>query len=201
MCGPASHRLRSGPAADDRVFMAQPGSSGKQHSAATKLGLQRRRAAVRLRSRQSTATARRCRYPSVNGVRFHLTMKTSTNEDTRLMVAVMQQQLRQVGIALDIRTFESATFMADVVSGAFQLYSLRWIGGNEDPDIFDTAFTRATFLRQEEPKLLFQSEGRQPDRPGAARDRSRRAQEALRRNSGDSRKDVPSVNLCTSTTW
>jgi peptide/nickel transport system substrate-binding protein len=84
-------------------------------------------------------------YPSVNGVRFHLTMKTSTNEDTRLMVAVMQQQLRQVGIALDIRTFESATFMADVVSGAFQLYSLRWIGGNEDPDIFDTAFHSRNF--------------------------------------------------------
>ncbi|MFY9659195.1 MAG: ABC transporter substrate-binding protein [Terriglobales bacterium] len=84
-------------------------------------------------------------YTSVNGVRFHLTMKTSTNEDTRLMVAVMQQQLRQVGIALDIRTFESATFMADVVSGAFQLYSLRWIGGNEDPDIFDTAFHSRNF--------------------------------------------------------
>jgi len=62
-----------------------------------------------------------------------------------LMVAVMQQQLRQVGIALDIRTFESATFMADVVSGAFQLYSLRWIGGNEDPDIFDTAFHSRNF--------------------------------------------------------
>ena len=56
-----------------------------------------------------------------------------------------RQQLRQVGIALDIRTFESATFMADVVSGAFQLYSLRWIGGNEDPDIFDTAFHSRNF--------------------------------------------------------
>src|SRR4029077_20915440 len=31
-------------------------------------------------------------YASVNGVRFHLTMKTSTDENTRLMVAVMQQQ-------------------------------------------------------------------------------------------------------------
>ena len=48
--------------------------------------------------------------PQVNGVRFHLTMKTSTDETTRLMVAVLQQQLREVGIALDIRTFEFATF-------------------------------------------------------------------------------------------
>jgi peptide/nickel transport system substrate-binding protein len=84
-------------------------------------------------------------YPSVNGVRFHLAMKTSTDENTRLMVAVMQQQLRDVGIALDIRTFEFATFFADVTSGAFQLYSLRWIGGNEDPDIFDAAFHSRNF--------------------------------------------------------
>jgi len=75
-------------------------------------------------------------YPSVNGVRFHLTMKTSTDENTRMMVAVMQQQLREVGIALDIRSFESATFLADVIHGAFQLYGLRWVGGNQDPDIF-----------------------------------------------------------------
>jgi peptide/nickel transport system substrate-binding protein len=75
-------------------------------------------------------------YPPINGVRFHITMKTSTVESTRLMVAVMQQQLREVGIALDIRSFESATFLADVVHGAFQLYGLRWVGGNQDPDIF-----------------------------------------------------------------
>ena len=79
-------------------------------------------------------------YRSRDGVRFHLTMKTSTEESTRLLAAVLQQQLRDVGIALDIRTFEFATFFADVTSGAFQLYSLRWIGGNEDPDIFEYSF-------------------------------------------------------------
>lgn len=84
-------------------------------------------------------------YPLVNGVRFHLTMKTSTDENTRLMVAVMQQQLREAGIALDIRSFEFATFFADVQRGAFQIYSLRWIGGNEDPDIFEYAFDSAKF--------------------------------------------------------
>jgi peptide/nickel transport system substrate-binding protein len=84
-------------------------------------------------------------HPAVNGVRFHITMKTSTDENTRLMVAVMQQQLRDAGIALDIRTFEFATFFADVSSGAFQLYSLRWTGGIEDPDIFDAAFHSRNF--------------------------------------------------------
>ena len=75
-------------------------------------------------------------YPATDGVRFHIGMKTSTTESTRLIVAVMQQQLRQVGIVLDIRSFEPATFFADVTHGAFQLYSLRWVGGNQDPDIF-----------------------------------------------------------------
>jgi peptide/nickel transport system substrate-binding protein len=75
-------------------------------------------------------------YPAVNGVRFHITMKTSTDENTRLMVAVIQQQLREVGIALDIRSFEFGTFFSDVTHGTFQMYGLRWIGGNEDPDIF-----------------------------------------------------------------
>ena len=84
-------------------------------------------------------------YPEVNGVRFHLTMKTSTDENTRLMVAVIQQQLREVGIALDIRSFEFATFFNDVTHGAFQMYGLRWIGGNEDPDIFEYAFHSSRF--------------------------------------------------------
>src|SRR2546423_8367033 len=84
-------------------------------------------------------------YRAVNGIRFHLTMKTSTEESTRLFVAVLQQQLRDVGIALDIRTFEFATFFSDVTRGAFQLYSLRWIGGNEDPDIFEYVFHSARF--------------------------------------------------------
>jgi peptide/nickel transport system substrate-binding protein len=83
--------------------------------------------------------------PGANGVRFHLTMKTSTEESTRLLAAVLQQQLRDVGIALDIRSFEFATFYADVVKGSYQVYSLRWIGGNEDPDIFENVFDSASF--------------------------------------------------------
>lgn len=78
-----------------------------------------------------------------DGVRFHLTMKTSSNEGTRLLAAVLQQQLATVGIAMDIRSFETATFYADVMRGAFQMYSLQWVGGNEQPDIFGYAFSSA----------------------------------------------------------
>ncbi len=84
-------------------------------------------------------------YRAVNDVRFHLAMKTSTDESTRLMAAVLQQQLREVGIALDIRTFEFATFFSDVTRGAYQVHSLRWVGGNEDPDIFEYVFHSAKF--------------------------------------------------------
>jgi peptide/nickel transport system substrate-binding protein len=84
-------------------------------------------------------------YMPIDGIRFHITMKTSTDANTRLMVAVMQQQLREVGIALDIRSFEAATFFFDVTHGSFQMYGLRWIGGNEDPDIFEYAFHSSKF--------------------------------------------------------
>jgi peptide/nickel transport system substrate-binding protein len=85
-------------------------------------------------------------YPASNGVRFHLTMKTSTEESSRAMAAVFQQQLREVGIVLDIRSFEFATFFSDVTHGEFQVYSLRWVGGNEDPDIFEYAFHSARII-------------------------------------------------------
>ncbi len=84
-------------------------------------------------------------YPAVKGVRFHIAMKTSTEESTRLIAAVLQQQLREVGVALDIRTFEFATFFSDVTRGAYQIHSLRWIGGNEDPDIFEYVFHSSRF--------------------------------------------------------
>jgi peptide/nickel transport system substrate-binding protein len=79
-----------------------------------------------------------------DGVRFHLTIKTSTDETSRTLAVVMQQQLYDIGIALDVRSFEFATFFADIAKGAFQMYTLRWLGGNEDPDIFRYAYATAS---------------------------------------------------------
>jgi len=94
-------------------------------------------------------------YPAKHGVRFHLIMKTSTEESTRLLAAVLQQQLREAGIALDIRSFESATFLADVTKGAYQIHSLRWIGGNQDPDIFENLFATASFAPRRANRTFF----------------------------------------------
>jgi peptide/nickel transport system substrate-binding protein len=80
-----------------------------------------------------------------DGMRVHLTLKTSTDETTRLMAAILRQQLRAAGIDLRLRSAEFGTFYADVTKGAFQMYILRWIGSNEDPDIFRYAYGTASF--------------------------------------------------------
>lgn len=79
------------------------------------------------------------------GMRFHLGMKTSTDDTVRLLSVILQQQLAQIGIALDLRSYEFATFYADLTKGAFQMAQSRWIGGNEQPDIFHYAFSKASF--------------------------------------------------------
>jgi peptide/nickel transport system substrate-binding protein len=79
------------------------------------------------------------------GVRLKLTLKISTDETTRLLAAVLQQQLRAAGIALNIRSAEFGTFYSDVTKGAFQMYILKWIGSNDDPDIFRYMYSSASF--------------------------------------------------------
>jgi peptide/nickel transport system substrate-binding protein len=80
-----------------------------------------------------------------DGVRFRLIMKTSNDQGTRVLAAVLQQELAKIGVALDLRSFEFATFYSDVTRGAFQMYSLRWVGGNEQPDIFGYTFMSSNF--------------------------------------------------------
>ena len=75
-----------------------------------------------------------------DGIRFHLTLKTSTEETSRLLAAVLQQQWKRVGVALTLHSLEFGTFYADITRGQFQLYTLRWIGANNDPDIFYYVF-------------------------------------------------------------
>jgi peptide/nickel transport system substrate-binding protein len=80
-----------------------------------------------------------------DGIRLHLTLKISTDETTRLLAVVLQQQLRAAGIDLRIRSAEFGTFYADVTHGAFQLYILKWVGSNEDPDIFRYMYSSQSF--------------------------------------------------------
>ena len=63
----------------------------------------------------------------------------STNEFIRLQAAVIQQDLKQVGIELDVRSYEFATLYADVLKGNFQLFTLQWVGVS-DPDMLRRVF-------------------------------------------------------------
>ena len=85
------------------------------------------------------------RRPDAHGVRLRITLKTSTDETTRLVAQVLQQQMRAAGIELSLRSAEFGTFYADITRGAFQLYILRWTGSNEDPDIFRYAYAAGSF--------------------------------------------------------
>jgi peptide/nickel transport system substrate-binding protein len=66
--------------------------------------------------------------------RLRLSLKTSTDEFFRLQAAVIQQDLRLAGIDVDVRSYEFATFYADVLSGSVQMYTLQWVGVT-DPDM------------------------------------------------------------------
>lgn len=75
--------------------------------------------------------------------RFRLSYKT-TNIDLRRRIAeALKEQLLQVGIELEIRSYEFGTFFSDVKKGNFQLYSLAWVG-IRDPDIQHQIFHSAS---------------------------------------------------------
>jgi peptide/nickel transport system substrate-binding protein len=75
------------------------------------------------------------------GMRINLTLKTSTEETTRLLGAVLKEQWRKVGVDLELQSMEPATLGAEINRGDFQLYTLRWIGANNDPEFFEFVFS------------------------------------------------------------
>jgi peptide/nickel transport system substrate-binding protein len=75
--------------------------------------------------------------PDGNGpaTRFDLTYKTSTDETALLQAQILQAMLADVGIGIDIRSYEFATFYNDIKQGNFQVFSLTWTG-IVDPDFY-----------------------------------------------------------------
>jgi len=84
-------------------------------------------------------------YPDPDGSgprpRMTLSLKVSNTEFNRLQSAVIQQNLREVGIDADVRTYEFATLYADILKGNFQMFTLQWAGGaTADPDILSRIY-------------------------------------------------------------
>ncbi|MDH3402832.1 MAG: ABC transporter substrate-binding protein [Acidobacteriota bacterium] len=67
--------------------------------------------------------------------RFTLTYKTSTDQTAVLQAQVIQSMLAAVGIGIEIRSYEFATFYDDVKRGNYQIFSLTQTG-IVDPEIF-----------------------------------------------------------------
>ncbi len=84
-------------------------------------------------------------YPDPDGdgplPRLRLTLKLGTVDEYRLQATVIQQQLRGVGIDIDVRSLEFATLFNDVVRGNFQMVQMQWTSGAlVDPDILRRVF-------------------------------------------------------------
>lgn len=70
---------------------------------------------------------------------LRLNYKTSNNALRLRLATIIQYQLQQVGIDIDLASYDWGTFYADIKSGRFQMYSLSWVGLNM-PDIFHYVF-------------------------------------------------------------
>lgn len=68
---------------------------------------------------------------------------SSSSAATRQYVDVIRDSLQKVGIPVEIETMETNTLLDKLRLGEFQMTTLRWVGGNQDPiflrDIFDSA--------------------------------------------------------------
>jgi peptide/nickel transport system substrate-binding protein len=124
-------------------------------------------------------------------------------EFNRLQAAVIQQNLRDVGVELDVRTFEFATLFSDVLQGNFQMYTLQWTAGSlADPDILrrvfhsdqvpPLGFNRGHYSNPEVDRLL--------DEAGASSDEARRL-ELFQASQRLIARDVPYISLWTKTNF
>jgi len=68
-----------------------------------------------------------------------LTYKTSSDPFRVRLATILQNQLSQVGIEVDVQSYDWGTFYGDIKDGRFQMYSLAWVG-IKTPDIFHYVF-------------------------------------------------------------
>lgn len=75
----------------------------------------------------------------VDGKRPQIVYKTSSDPFRIRLATVIQQQLSEVGIDVDLRSYDWGTFYGDIKAGRFQMFSLSWVG-IKTPDIFRYVF-------------------------------------------------------------
>ena len=75
----------------------------------------------------------------IGGKRPSLVYKTSSDPFRIRLATVIQQQLSEVGIDVELRSYDWGTFYGDIKAGRFQMFSLSWVG-IKTPDIFRYVF-------------------------------------------------------------
>lgn len=58
---------------------------------------------------------------------------TSGNSATSQYAGVIQNSLKSVGVPVEIETLETNTLLPQLSNGQFEVMTLRWVGGNQDP--------------------------------------------------------------------
>jgi peptide/nickel transport system substrate-binding protein len=76
-------------------------------------------------------------------LRFHLVFKTSQSKERRWIAQAIGDQLKAVGIGVEVRALEFGTFFNDIRRGNFQIYTLTWPGVTE-PDVYYYVFHSAS---------------------------------------------------------
>ncbi|MBC7385693.1 MAG: ABC transporter substrate-binding protein [Cryobacterium sp.] len=66
-----------------------------------------------------------------DGVRFHLRYKTTTVKEGLELAQIFRENLKAVGISLDLEPVEPAVFFASIRKGNFQIYMSRWVGASD----------------------------------------------------------------------
>jgi ABC-type transport system substrate-binding protein len=73
-------------------------------------------------------------------VRLKLSIITSTNQLSRNIAAILQDQLRRVGIDLELLSLESATMFDRLGKAQYDLYYLIGLGSNQSTDVFQFVY-------------------------------------------------------------
>ncbi len=93
--------------------------------------------AYRYDPEQSRALLKQAGYDAEHPLR--MTYKTSSDPFRIRIATIIQQQLADVGIKVELISYDWATFYGDIKAGRFQLYSLSWVG-IKSPDILRYVF-------------------------------------------------------------
>ena len=92
--------------------------------------------------------------PGANGMRFTDPIKfkiSSGNNATSQYAQVIQNQLKEVGIPVDIETAEFNTLLEQLKLGQYQMTTARWVGGNQDPIFLKDLFASSEIPTEKRP--------------------------------------------------